>query len=474
MLAVVGAADLDDLVAQSLPAAITENEPLQLPPPLTESQALARLRRLAAENRPGRAMIGLGYHGTVTPAVIRRNVLEDPAWYTAYTPYQPEISQGRLEALLNFQTLIADLTGLPIAGASLLDEATAVAEAMTLARRTHEDRHGPAARRRHPAADASPWSGPGPRPWGWPSRWPGTTCWPPSRRRRPVRRGRPDPWSQRSAGRHRRAPRGRRRGSCQGRRGDRGLRPAGPHRGDPAGGVGGRHRGRFQPALRGAAVLRRPARRLHLRPGEAGALAARPAGRCLPGRATARRRTGSRCRPANSTSGGRRRPPTSAPPRCCWRSPPACTRSTTAPPDWPPIAAAVHGAASALADDLTAGGVEVVHDAFFDTVLARVPGRAADVVRAARESEVHLRLVDADHVGISIGQDATVADLTAVRAAFPVGGDPTASGPSRLGEQRSYVGVPDPSGVQHPPQRDRDAALSAGAVGPRLRARPRA
>ena len=284
MLAVVGAADLDDLVAQSLPTAITETEPLQLPPPLTESQALARLRRLAAENRPGRAMIGLGYHGTVTPAVIRRNVLEDPAWYTAYTPYQPEISQGRLEALLNFQTLIADLTGLPIAGASLLDEATAVAEAMTLARRTTKTGTVPAARRRHPAADdrRGPDPGRGPRAGrrGGRGRSAGR-----HRGERPVRRGRPDPGGQRSPGRHRRAPRGRRRGSCQGRRGDRGLRPAGAHRGDAAGGVGGRHRGRVQPALRGAAVLRRPARRVHLRPGEAGALAARAAGRCLPGRA---------------------------------------------------------------------------------------------------------------------------------------------------------------------------------------------
>src|SRR6185312_681728 len=106
-----------------------------VPDPLAETEALAALRALAARNTVTAPMIGLGYSGTVTPPAIRRNVLENPAWYTAYTPYQPEISQGRLEALLTFQTTVADLTGLPIAGASLLDEATAAAEAMTLLRR---------------------------------------------------------------------------------------------------------------------------------------------------------------------------------------------------------------------------------------------------------------------------------------------------------------------------------------------------
>jgi glycine dehydrogenase len=134
MLGSLGYSSLDELTKAALPEG-TEAAHLNLPAPLSEPQALAELRRMAGRNHVLTPMIGLGYCGTVTPAVIRRNVLENPAWYTAYTPYQPEISQGRLEALLNFQTMIADLTALPWAGASLLDEATAAAEAMTLARR---------------------------------------------------------------------------------------------------------------------------------------------------------------------------------------------------------------------------------------------------------------------------------------------------------------------------------------------------
>jgi glycine dehydrogenase len=135
MLKSVGYASLDELTSAALPAGLAADRELNLPGPLTEEQALAELRRLADRNEVLTSMIGLGYYGTVTPAVIRRNLLENPAWYTAYTPYQPEISQGRLEALINFQTVVEDLTGLPVAGASMLDEATAAAEAMTMARR---------------------------------------------------------------------------------------------------------------------------------------------------------------------------------------------------------------------------------------------------------------------------------------------------------------------------------------------------
>jgi glycine dehydrogenase len=135
MLAVVGAGSLAELAEQAVPDVIRAQEGLRLPAAGSEAEVLAELRALAAQNRVTVPMLGLGYHGTHTPPVIQRNVLESPAWYTAYTPYQPEISQGRLEALLNFQTMVEDLTGLAIAGASLLDEATAAAEAMTLARR---------------------------------------------------------------------------------------------------------------------------------------------------------------------------------------------------------------------------------------------------------------------------------------------------------------------------------------------------
>jgi glycine dehydrogenase len=135
MLAVVGADDLDGLIDRIVPPSIRQAEPLDWGPALSEQGMLHRLRQTAAKNRVLTSLIGQGYHGTVTPPVIQRNILENPAWYTAYTPYQPEISQGRLEALLNYQTMVSDLTGLDVANASLLDEATAAAEAMALCRR---------------------------------------------------------------------------------------------------------------------------------------------------------------------------------------------------------------------------------------------------------------------------------------------------------------------------------------------------
>ena len=135
MLRTIGAESVEQLIAQTIPAAIRSPEPLIVGAALSETQALARLRELAAMNEVRTSLIGQGYHGTHTPLVILRNILENPAWYTAYTPYQPEISQGRLEALLNYQTMITELTGLDVANASLLDEATAAAEAMAVAKR---------------------------------------------------------------------------------------------------------------------------------------------------------------------------------------------------------------------------------------------------------------------------------------------------------------------------------------------------
>ena len=135
MLGALGYASLDALTDAAVPASIRRADAMDLPDAISEVEAIAALRRLADRNVVMTSLIGMGYSDTITPAVIRRNVLENPAWYTAYTPYQPEISQGRLEALLDFQTMVADLTGMDLANASLLDEATAAAEAMAMCRR---------------------------------------------------------------------------------------------------------------------------------------------------------------------------------------------------------------------------------------------------------------------------------------------------------------------------------------------------
>src|SRR5215471_3536042 len=141
MLQTLGHKDLDALINEAVPSQIRLKQPLQLPEAKSEYEALAALKSIAAQNQVFRSYIGMGYHDCITPPVIQRNLLENPGWYTQYTPYQAEISQGRLEALLTFQTMVIDLTGLEVANASLLDEATAAAEAMTMAHGLKPDRN---------------------------------------------------------------------------------------------------------------------------------------------------------------------------------------------------------------------------------------------------------------------------------------------------------------------------------------------
>jgi glycine dehydrogenase len=132
MLAILGHQSLDALADAAIPSDIRLRQPLGLPLGVGEQAVLGQLKAMGAQNRIARSLIGMGYYDCVTPSVILRNILENPAWYTQYTPYQAEIAQGRLEALVNFQTIVGDLTGLPLANASLLDEATAAAEAMAM------------------------------------------------------------------------------------------------------------------------------------------------------------------------------------------------------------------------------------------------------------------------------------------------------------------------------------------------------
>ena len=275
MLAQVGHDSLEAFTDAIVPASIKSAGPLALPEAITEVEALAKIRAIAQKNQVFRSFIGQGYYGTHTPNVILRNILENPAWYTAYTPYQAEISQGRMEALINFQTMCADLTGMEIANASLLDEATAAAEAMTLAKRSAKsksntflvagDTHPQTLEVLHTRAEPLGIDRGG-RAFH--------RCLPPeARRRRLLRRAGAVPGIQRL---DRGLDRGCRSHPRPWRAVRRRHRPAGADPAQAAGRDGRRHRGRQHPALRRAVRLRWPACGLHGLPRRLQALDARP------------------------------------------------------------------------------------------------------------------------------------------------------------------------------------------------------
>ena len=447
MLAQLGYPSLAALTEAAVPAAIRSTE-LVLPAPVPESAALDELRALASRNRRVTSMIGLGFHPTLLPGVIQRNVLENPAWYTAYTPYQPEISQGRLEALLNFQTVVTDLTGLATAGASLLDESTAAAEAMQLAHRVDKKKRSTflidadtlpqtiaVVRTRAEALGlavhvADLREGVTPRPAPAPGEQPA-----------PALPAEPGELPDEAAGELPADVLADAFGvllSYPGANGEvRDLR-----------GVIAQARDRGVTVTVAADLL---ALTLLAAPGELGAdiavgstqrfglpvmfggphagyLAVRKGlERMLPGRLVgvsvdAAGKPAYRLTLQTREQHIRREKATSN--ICTAQVLPAVLASMYAvyhgPGGLAGIATTVHAHAVRLATGLRAGGVDVVHGEFFDTVLARVPGRAGEVVAAALEHGVNLRLVDDDHVGIACNETTLDADLHAVWAAFGV------------------------------------------------------
>jgi glycine dehydrogenase len=417
MLAAVGYASLTELCAAAVPGAIADLAPLSLPPAADESTVLAELRALAARNRTLTSMIGLGYADTITPPVIRRNVLEDPSWYTAYTPYQPEISQGRLEALLNFQTVVSELAGLPTANASLLDEATAAAEAVALARRTSG---APAGAPVVVDADCLP-----------------QTIAVVQTRAKPM--GIPVVVRDVAADG---LPDGQIAGLLLQYPG-----ASGAVRDYAVVAADARERGAMvavaadllaltllrPPGEWGADVVVGSAQRFGVPLGfggpHAGFMAVR-AGleRHLPGRLVGVSRDADGAvayRLALQTREQHIRREKATSNICTAQVLLAVMASSYAvyhgPEGLRSIARRVHRYAAVLAAGLRAAGVEVVHDAFFDTLLARVPGRAGEVVAAAAERGVNVRLVDADTVGIACDEVTRRRHLVAVWAAFGAG-----------------------------------------------------
>ncbi|WP_433252476.1 aminomethyl-transferring glycine dehydrogenase [Actinomadura nitritigenes] len=415
MLAAIGYSGAEALIDDAVPAAIRTSRPLELPPALSETAALARLRELASRNTVLTSMIGLGYHGTVTPGVILRNVLENPGWYTAYTPYQPEISQGRLEALLNFQTVVSDLTGLPVANASMLDEGTAAAEAMALAHRV--------SKRKEPGtflvdADALPQTIE-------------------VVRTRAVPLGIDVAVADLSAG----LPDGDFFGVLLQYPGASGaVRDLEPLTSQA------HERGAKvvvaadllaltllrPPAESGADIAVGSAQRFGVPYGFGGPHAGYMAvgegiQRQLPGRLVgvsvdADGATAYRLALQTREQHIRREKATSN--ICTAQVLLAVMASMYAvyhgPEGLAAIAQRTHRRAAEIAAGLRAGGVEVVHGAFFDTVLARVPGRAAEVVAAARERGINLRPSGADHVAVACDETTLPEHVTAVLEAFGV------------------------------------------------------
>ncbi|WP_369745484.1 aminomethyl-transferring glycine dehydrogenase [Paenarthrobacter sp. AMU7] len=418
MLKAIGYDSVDGLVDVAVPDSIRQDTALKLQDALTEVQVLAELRKLASKNKTAVQMIGQGYYDTVTPPVIRRNILEAPAWYTAYTPYQPEISQGRLEALLNFQTMVQDLTGLPVANASLLDEATAVAEAVLLMRRANKSK---SAKDGKTVLDAD--------------LLPQTIA---------IVKGRAE---------------------ALGFEVEIADLSAGLPDGDINGivlqqpGVSGRvfnHSGVIADAKERGALVTVAADLLALTlitpPGEQGAdiavgtaqrfgvplffggphaayMAVREGmERTLPGRIVGVSKDNAGVpayRLALQTREQHIRREKATSNICTAQALLAIVASMYAvyhgPEGLKAIAETVHGHARTLATALQKAGRELVSEAFFDTLTVRVPGKADKVIAAAEARGINLRFIDADTVGVSVDETTTPEVLSAVAVAFGAG-----------------------------------------------------